>query len=41
MHEIIAFIRKHWIIYVLMAIAAIALGFAAAFFIYRVGSTTS
>ncbi len=40
MRNLIAFMQKHWVVYTIAAIVAISLGFAAAYVISLVGSTT-
>lgn len=37
--EFIAFVKRHWKAYLVGAIVALTLGFAAAYFVYSIGTT--
>lgn len=39
MGEFIAFVKRHWKAYLVGAIAALTIGFAAAYFVYSIGTT--
>lgn len=39
MGEFIAFVKRHWKAYLVGAIVALTLGFAAAYFVYSIGTT--
>lgn len=39
MGEFIAFVKRHWKAYLAGAIVALTIGFAAAYFVYSIGTT--